>query len=156
MGLIITPMNELTEGIKNWKLRLILSALLCIMGLAAMISMVMGLIVELSVYDKTLVAVAVFMVGVPAYLIISGLAKIDEHTIAHFLNENVDSIKGDAILLARSVQELSEEEIREREQLKQFLSANPVYQLLPDKPVKQAYFLMLISLIISFGIWYFA
>lgn len=63
------------------------------MGLAAMISMVLGLFVELSVYDKSLVAIAIFMVGIPAYLIISGLAKIDELTIAEFLNQQVDELK---------------------------------------------------------------
>jgi hypothetical protein len=147
-------MNELSEGLKNWKLRLILSALLCIMGLAAMISMILGMFVELSVYDKSLVAVAIFMVGIPAYLIISGLAKIDEFTIARFLNEYVDDFEGDAEILARNTEELSPEELGKREELELFLKDNPVYQLLPDKPVKQAYFLMLISIIVSFGIWY--
>ncbi len=71
-------MNLLSEGLKNWKLRLILSALLSIMGLGAMISMILGLFVELSVYDKTIVSIAIFMVGIPTYLIMSGLAKIDE------------------------------------------------------------------------------
>ena len=60
------------------------------MGLGAMISMVLGLFVELTVYDKSLVAIAIFMVGVPAYLIISGLGNIDEYTIAAFLNHQVE------------------------------------------------------------------
>lgn len=148
-------MNELSEGIKNWKLRLILSALLCIMGLAAMISMILGLIVDLTVYDKTLVASAIFMVGVPAYLIISGLAKIDEFTIANFLNENVEDFQGDAEILALNTEQLTQEQLTKRKELENYLKENPVYKLLPDTPVKQAYVLMLFSLIISYGIWYF-
>ena len=148
-------MNQLSDGIKNWKLRLILSALLCIMGLAAMISMILGLIVDLTVYDKTLVSIAIFMVGIPAYLILSGLAKIDEFTIAHFLNETVSDFKGEAEVLARDVTELTDEQLLRRQQLEYYLEENPIYKLLPDKPVKQAYYLMVSSVFISFGIWFF-
>ena len=144
----------LAEGLYNWKLRLILSALLCIMGLAAMISMVMGLFIHLTVYDKSLVAIAIFMVGIPAYLIISGLANIDEKTIARFLSENVDELNGDIDVLTTDESELSEEQLKTRAKLEQYFRENPVYSLLPDKPVKQAYFLMLGSLIVSFAIWY--
>ena len=144
----------LTEGINNWKLRLILSALLCIMGLAAMISMILGLFVELSVYDKTLVSIAIFMVGIPAYLIISGLAHVDEETIARFLSENVKELNGNVDVLTKDDSELNEEQLQIKQNLVNFFSENPVYSLLPDKPVKQAYFLMLTSLLISFAIWY--
>lgn len=144
----------LTKALNNWKLRLILSALLCIMGLGAMISMVLGLIVDLSVYDKSLVAIAIFMVGIPAYLIISGLAKVDELTIANFLNQQVEAFEQKAELLAVKEEVLTENELATREELINYISTHPIETLLPDRPVKQAYFLMLISLIISFGIWY--
>lgn len=144
----------LTKALNNWKLRLILSALLCIMGLAAMISMVLGVFVDLSVYDKSLVAIAIFMVGIPAYLIISGLAKIDELTIAEFLNQQVDELRNRAELLAQNEDILNEQEKEIRSELMQFIDEHPIETLLPDKPVKQAYFLMLASIIISFGIWF--
>ena len=147
-------MNVLTEGLTNWKLRLILSALLCMLGLAAMISMILGLFLELSVFDKTIVAVAIFMVGVPTYLITSGLASIDEHTIAIFLNEQVDELSANPEVLIKDDTDLNEEEKKMREQLLFVFSEKPVYQFLPDKPVKQAYFLMVASLAVSFLIWF--
>lgn len=147
-------MNVLTEGLTNWKLRLILSALLCMLGLAAMISMVLGLFLELSVFDKTIVAVAIFMVGVPTYLITSGLASIDEHTIAIFLNEQVDELSANPEVLVKNETDLNEDEKKMREQLLSVFSEKPVYQFLPDKPVKQAYFLMVASLVVSFLIWF--
>lgn len=124
------------------------------MGLAAMISMVLGVFVDLSVYDKSLVAIAIFMVGIPAYLIISGLAKIDELTIAEFLNQQVDELRNRAELLAQNEEILNEKEKEIRSELMQFIDEHPIETLLPDKPVKQAYFLMLASIIISFGIWF--
>lgn len=124
------------------------------MGLAAMISMVLGVFVDLSVYDKSLVAIAIFMVGIPAYLIISGLAKIDELTIAEFLNQQVDELRNRAELLAQNEDILNEKEKEIRSELMQFIDEHPIETLLPDKPVKQAYFLMLASIIISFGIWF--
>lgn len=119
-----------------------------------MISMVLGLFVDLSVYDKSLVAIAIFMVGIPAYLIISGLAKVDELTIANFLNQQVEAFEQKAELLAVKEEVLTENELATREELINYISTHPIETLLPDRPVKQAYFLMLISLIISFGIWY--
>ncbi|MBO6523286.1 MAG: hypothetical protein JJ971_05625 [Balneolaceae bacterium] len=147
-------MNVLSEGLTNWKLRLILSALLCMMGLAAMTSMLLGLFLELTVFDKTIVAIAVFMVGVPTYLILSRLASIDEHTIAIFLNEQVDELSANPEVLVKKEIELTDEERTMRDQLLAIFSEKPVYQFLPDKPVKQAYFLMLSSLVVSFLIWF--
>lgn len=144
----------LHEGIYNWKLRLILSALLCIMGLSALISMALGLVVELTVFDKTIVSIAIFMVGTPAYLIVSKLGKVDQYTIAGFLNEKLTEIQGDAEVLVKKEEELDEEELTRRQQLEEFFTNNPLYTFLPDKPVKQAYILFLVSIIGSFGIWY--
>lgn len=148
-------MDQLKEGINNWKLRLILSALLCIMGLAVLISMVMGLFVDLTIFDKTLVAGAVILAGIPAYLVLSGLGTIDENTIILFLNEAVDEIDQNAELLTLDPTELSEQQNKERTSLIEFLDDHPIHQLLPDTPVKQAYVLMVISWISSLGIWYF-
>jgi hypothetical protein len=149
-------MKELTDGIKNWKLRLILSALLCIMGLSAMISMIAGIFIDLTVYDKSIVAIAIFMVGIPTYLILSGLAHIDEKTIANFLEEEVDELKGKSGVLIKDQSDLSDEEQEMRQKLKRLFDETPVYRLLPDKPVKQAYILLLFSMFVSFGIWYFS
>ncbi len=143
----------LMEGIQNWKLRLVLSALLCIMGLAALISMVLGTFVELTVMDKTIVGIAVFMVGTPAYLIVSKLGKVDQYTIAGFLNEQLSEVQGDAEVLVKKEEDLDEQEKTRREQLEQFFTENPLYKYLPDKPVKQAYLLFLLSLVGSIGIW---
>ncbi|MEX0845391.1 MAG: hypothetical protein WD022_08910, partial [Balneolaceae bacterium] len=128
----------LMEGIYNWKLRLVLSALLCLMGLGVLISMVLGLIVELTVLDKTIVGIAIFMVGTPAYLIVSNLAKVDQYTIAGFLNESLKEVDGDAEVLVKPEDELDPEEISRREQLEEFFSENPLYNYLPNQPVIQA------------------
>ncbi|MEQ9308185.1 MAG: hypothetical protein RLN90_01950 [Balneolaceae bacterium] len=147
-------MELLSEGLKNWKLRLILSALLCIMGLAAMISMILGLFIELSVFDKTIVSIAIFMVGIPTYLILSGLAKIDVSTIIQFLNKQVPELSANTEVLVKPEYELNEKELAIKEQLFQIFSEKPIYTFLPDKPVKQAYFLFLVSMIVSFFIWF--
>lgn len=142
------------EGIQNWKLRLILSALLCIMGLAALVSMALGQFVDLTVMDKTIVSIAIFMVGTPAYLIVSNLGKVDQYTIAGFLNESLKEIQGDAEVLVKKEDELDEKEKNRREQLEEFFTENPLYNYLPDKPVKQAYVLFVLSLAGSFSIWF--
>lgn len=145
----------LHEGIYNWKLRLVLSALLCIMGLGMLISMVLGLFVELTVMDKTIVGIAIFMVGTPAYLIVSKLGKVDQYTIAGFLNESLKEIDGDAEVLVKKEEELAPEEKTRREQLEEFFTENPLYNYLPNQPVVQAYALLTLSLIASLAIWYF-
>ncbi|WP_103664080.1 hypothetical protein [Gracilimonas amylolytica] len=144
----------LLEGIQNWKLRLILSALLSIMGLAAFVSMSLSLFVDLTVWDQTVVSIAIFMVGTPAYLILSNLGKVDQYTIAGFLNESLEEVRGDAEVLVKKEDDLDEHEKTRREQLEEFFTENPLYNYLPDKPVKQAYILFLITLLGSFGIWY--
>lgn len=144
----------LLEGIQNWKLRLVLSALLCIMGLAALISMTLGQFVDLTVMDKTIVSIAIFMVGTPAYLIVSNLGKVDQYTIAGFLNESLKEIQGDAEVLVKKEDELDEKEKNRREQLEEFFTENPLYNYLPDKPVKQAYILFVLSIAGSFSIWF--
>lgn len=144
----------LKDGLKNWKLRLILSAVLCIMGLAGLISMLLGIFVELSVSDKSIVAIAIWMIGVPAYLIVSKIATITPQSVAQFINQNSEEVKEDLQILLKNAAELDEEARIQQQKLIQFFSETPVYKLLPDKPVKQAYFLMLISMVLSFGIWF--
>ncbi|MEQ8525206.1 hypothetical protein [Gracilimonas sp.] len=144
----------LLEGIYNWKLRLVLSALLCIIGLGILISMSLGIFLELTVLDKSIVGIAIFMVGTPAYLIASKLGKVDQYTIAGFLNESLKEVDGDAEVLVKKEDELNPDEKTRREQLEEFFRENPLYNFLPDRPVKQAYFLFLVSLIASFTIWY--
>jgi hypothetical protein len=144
----------LTEGLNNWKLRLILSALLCIMGLAALISMFLGLFIELSIYDKSIVAIAIWMVGIPTYLIFSGLAKVTPRSIALFINENNDRVHGDLQILLKDTNDLDEHSRTKQQELIHFFQENPLYTFLPDKPVKQAYLLMLFSMLGSFGIWF--
>ncbi|WP_421773458.1 hypothetical protein [Gracilimonas sp.] len=145
----------LLEGIYNWKLRLVLSALLCIIGLGILISMALGIFLELTVLDKSIVGIAIFMVGTPAYLIVSNLGKVDQYTIAGFLNESLKEVDGDAEVLVKKENELDPEEKTRREQLEEFFRENPLYNFLPDRPVKQAYFLFLLSILVSFAIWYF-
>lgn len=146
--------NVLLEGIQNWKLRLVLSALLCIMGLGFLISMALGLVVELTILDKSIVGIAIFIVGTPAYLIASKLGEVDQYTIAGFLNERLREVEGDAEVLVKKQEGLSEMEKLRRAQLEDFFRENPLYNFLPDKPVKQAYLLFVISVVTSLGIWY--
>lgn len=144
----------LTEGLNNWKLRLILSALLSIIGLGFFVSMALGLFINLSVYDQSLVGIAIFMVGVPAYLIISNLAGIDKYTIAGFLNQTLTQAGGQAEVLLKLPEELEQEELERRKALEELFNRQPLYSFLPDKPVRQAYAIFLATVLLSFGIWF--
>ncbi len=144
----------LKEGLDNWKLRLILSAVLCIMGLAALVSMTIGLFINLSVYDKSIVAIAIWMVGIPIYLIISGVAKITPQSVAKFINESNQEIQEDLQILLADESELNDYTRTQQKKLIQLFNEQPVHTFLPDKPVKQAYFLMVFSMISCFGIWF--
>mgnify|MGYP003627558882 CR=1 FL=1 len=144
----------LTEGLNNWKLRLILSALLCITGLAGLISMAIGVLIDLSIYEKSIVAIAIWIVGVPTYLIVSGLAKITPQSIIQFINDNNNQIKGDLNVLLKSSTELDKKGREQQQELISFFRETPLYKFLPDKPVKQAYVLMFFSVVASFGIWF--
>lgn len=143
------------EGLKNWKLRLVLSALLCIMGLSVLISMAIGEFVELSVYDKSIVAVAIWVVGIPAYLILSDLKKVGPEIIVEFLNQRVSEIDGNARILLEDTAQLDDQTRTKQEAVISYFKENPLHNFLPDKPVKQAYFLMVLSMICSFSIWLF-
>lgn len=152
--LYLDKSNLLTAGLNNWKLRLILSALLCILGLGALVSMAIDLFVPLTVYDKSLVSIAIFIIGVPVYLIMSNLGNIDERIVIGFLNENLEKVEGKAEVLLKKEEELEEDEQKKLHELLTFFEETPLHKYLPAKPVIQAYFIFLFSLIGSMSIWY--
>lgn len=124
------------------------------MGLGFLISMILGLFMNLSIYDKSLVGIAIFMVGVPAYLIVSNLAKVDEYTIAGFLNQTLTQAEGKAEVLVKEEKELEEEELNKREELEELFNETPLHHFLPDKPIRQAYYLFLFSVTGSLLVWF--
>lgn len=144
----------LREGMFNWKLRLILSALLCLIGLSFLISMVLGVYFSLNIADQTLTGVAIFIVGTPVYLILSKLGEVDEYTIAGFLNATVAEMEGEAGLLLKEDSSLNKEDTLRKQKLEEYLRTKPLRELLPDRPVRQAYYLMLFSMLSCLAIWF--
>lgn len=130
----------------NWKLRLVASALFSMLGLAFLIGTVSGFFVDLSTFDKSIVGVAVFVVMIPIYLIIADLPKIDEFTIASMLNDTVPEFDQQAELVLNPVDELSEDEIAKRKELEEVLKEEKLYRFLPNRPIKQAILIMVVSL----------
>jgi hypothetical protein len=124
------------------------------MGLAGLVSMSLGFFVDLNTYDKSIVAIAIWMVGVPTYLIISGLAKVTPQSIAQFINENNSQVHEDLQILLRENSELDEQTRDKKNELIKLFQETPLYKFLPDKPIRQAYILMLISMLGSFAIWF--
>lgn len=142
------------ELVLNWKLRLVASALFSMLGLAFLIGTVSGFFVELSTFDKSIVGVAVFVVMIPVYLIVADLPKIDEFTIASMLNEAVPEFDKQAELVLNPVEELSEEEIEKRRELEEVLKEEKLYRFLPNRPIKQAIIIMVVSLTLTAGSYY--
>lgn len=142
------------ELVLNWKLRLVASALFSMLGLAFLIGTVSGFFVELSTFDKSIVGVAVFVVMIPVYLIIADLPKIDEFTIASMLNESVPEFDQQAELVLNPVEELSEDEMAKRKELEEVLKEEKLYRFLPNRPIKQAVVIMLVSLSLTAGSYY--
>ncbi|HKL19092.1 MAG TPA: hypothetical protein VJ905_08985 [Halalkalibaculum sp.] len=134
------------ELVLNWKLRLVASALFSMLGLAFLTGTVSGFFVDMSTLDKSIVGVAVFVVMIPVYLIIADLPKIDEFTIASMLNEAVPEFDKQAELVLNPVEELSENEIEKRKELEEVLKEKKLYRFLPNRPIKQAIAVMVISL----------
>lgn len=130
----------------NWKLRLVASALFSMLGLAFLIGTVSGFFVDLSTFDKSIVGVAVFVVMIPIYLIIADLPKIDEFTIASMLNDAVPEFDQQAELVLNPVDELNEDEIAKRKKLEEVLKEEKLYRFLPNRPIKQAILIMVVSL----------
>lgn len=142
------------ELVLNWKLRLVASALFSMLGLAFLTGTVSGFFVELSTLDKSIVGVAVFVVMIPVYLIIADLPKIDEFTIASMLNEAVPEFDKQAELVLNPVEELSEHEMEKRKELEEVLKEKKLYRFLPNRPIKQAIVVMLVSLSLTAGSYF--
>lgn len=142
------------ELVLNWKLRLVVSALFSMLGLAFLVGTVSGFFVELSTLDKSIVGIAVFVVMIPIYLIIADLPKIDEFTIASMLNENVPEFDEQAELVLNPVDELDESEKEKRKELEAVLKDEKLYRFLPNRPIKQAILIMLVSLSLTAGSYY--
>lgn len=138
----------------NWKLRLVVSALFSMLGLAFLVGTVSGFFVELSTFDKSIVGVAVFVVMIPVYLIIADLPKIDEFTIASMLNEKVPEFDQQVELVLNPLEELSEEEKAKRQELEKVLKDEKLYRFLPNRPIKQAIIIMAVSLTLTAGSYY--
>lgn len=151
-------MNEneriMHELVLNWKLRLVASALFSMLGMAFLIGTVSGFFVELSTLDKSIVGIAVFVVMIPIYLIIADLPKIDEFTIASMLNETVPEFDQQAELVLNPEDELNEEEKEKRKELETVLKEEKLYRFLPNRPIKQAIVIMLVSLSLTAGSYY--
>ena len=60
----------------------------------------------------------------------------------------------DLQILLKDTNELDEQSKTKQSDLIKLFRQTPLYTFLPDKPVKQAYFIMLLSMIGSFGIWF--
>jgi len=148
--------KKLHELVLNWKLRLVASAMFSILGLAVLISTASGFIIDdFEVLDQTIVGVAVFVIVIPIYLIIADLPKINEETIAHMLNENVPNLNSGAELVLKSSEELNEQEIALRREVEEVFQDDRLYRFLPNYPMKQAIVLMIGSLLITAGIYYY-
>ncbi|MDX1672214.1 MAG: hypothetical protein R3211_07715 [Balneolaceae bacterium] len=145
--------RKLQELVLNWKLRLIVSAMFSLLGLALVISVASGYFVEgFDVLDQTIVGMAVFLVVIPIYLIAADLPKIDKKTILNLLSENVPELSDkdmDTVLVPTS--ELDGKKLNEREEIEAFLDKDKLYRYLPTRPIKQAVVLMTVCLAITAG-----
>jgi len=146
-------MNELErilhELVLNWKLRLFASALFSLLGLSFLIGSASGFIADLTVWDQTIVGIAVFIVTLPIYLIIADLPKIDGQNIVAMLNERVPEFKQQAGLVLKEEADLNEEEKKELERVKLLYKTKSLHTYLPARPMKQAVLLMLTCLILT-------
>ncbi len=145
----------LHELVLNWKLRLVTSALLTMLGMAFLISTASSYFVDLTILDRTIVGVAVFVVMIPVYLIIADLPKFNEQTMASMLNDLVPEFNEQAHLVLQPEEELSEEELAKRKEVESLLKQEKLYRVLPNKPLKQGFLLMLICLSLTAGSLYF-
>lgn len=137
----------------NWKLRLVVSALFSISGLAFLISTTSGYIIEdFEILDQTIVGVAVFVIVIPIYLIIADLPKINEYTLADILNQAVPELDRKADLVLKKESELSEAEKNKRKEIEDFFEEDELYRFLPNRPIKQAVMILAGSLILTLGV----
>lgn len=153
----MTTQKILQDGIQNWKLRLVLSGLLSIIGLSALIAMILGTVFGYNQLDRTIIGLSVFMVGLPLYLILSELPKINEKIIVHFLEELEGTelefpCKPNVLLMESSAP--NDDVHTQHKQMLDFFAHKPLYKLLPVRPVLQGYILFLVSFSGSLLIWY--
>lgn len=142
------------ELVLNWKLRLVASSLLCMMGLTLLVSTVSGLLFDFTVLDQTIEAVSIFVIMIPIYLIIADLPKINEYTIASMLNESVPELSQNSELVLKPQAELTEEERQLRQQIEPVFKEKKLYKFLPLRPLKQA-LILLAFCILTTGVIYF-
>lgn len=148
--------NRLAELVLNWKLRLVVSALFSILGLSFLISTTSGLVIEdFEILDQTIVGIAVFVIVIPIYLIIADLPKINEHTITEMLNQTIPELNSSAELVLKADEELSDEEKKKRREVEQFFKDEKLYRFLPNRPIKQAVTIMVVSLALTLGIYFY-
>lgn len=148
--------NRIGELVLNWKLRLVVSALFSILGLSFLISTASGIVIEdFETLDQTIVGIAVFVIVIPIYLIIADLPKINEHTIAEMLNQAIPELNSSAELVLKTDDELSENEISKRKEVEELFKDEKLYRFLPNRPIKQAVVIMVVSLALTAGIYFY-
>lgn len=140
------PKRILHELVLNWKLRLVVSALFSMMGLAFLVALLSGNFADLNLFDQTIVGVAVFIVMIPIYLIIADLPKIDEQTIAEMLNEHVPEFQKKADIVLKTEAELNENEAELKDQIEELYKNKSLHKYLPNRPIKQAAILLIFCL----------
>lgn len=145
----------LHELVLNWKLRLVVSALFSMLGLAFLVAVLSGYFAELKLLDQTIVGVAVFIVMIPIYLVIADLPKIDEQTIAEMLNEYVPEFEQKADIILKAESELSTEELQHKDKVEKIYRDRSLYRYLPNRPIKQAAILMIICLSLTATSYFF-
>ena len=140
------PKDVLHELVLNWKLRLVVSALFSMIGLASFVALLSGFFTDLSLLDQTIVGIAVFIVMIPVYLIIADLPKINEQTIAQMLNEYAPEFKDKADIVLKPEDELDEEELELKNHIEELYQKSSLHKYLPNRPIKQAAILLIVCL----------
>ena len=158
--MMIMPSTEYTKKLRelvlNWKLRLVVSALFSMLGLAILLGTLSGYFMEnFNTLDQTIVGVAVFVIVIPIYLIIADLPKINEQTIAEILNNCIPNLQHDATLILAEEEELTEEERAKREHVEQVFEDERLYRYLPNRPIQQAALIMATCLVLTAGVYFY-
>lgn len=144
------------ELVLNWKLRLVVSALFSILGLAILISTISGYIMEnFAILDQSIVGVSVFVIVIPVYLIIADLPKIDRSDLAEILNDTVPELENGAELALMPESERTSTEQEKLERIRPILEDEKLYRHLPNYPITQAAILMGICLILTALVYFY-
>ncbi|MFH5831495.1 hypothetical protein ACG2F4_12700 [Halalkalibaculum sp. DA3122] len=149
-------LHKMHELVLNWKLRLVVSALFSMLGLAILVGTLSGYFMQnFEVLDQTIVGVAVFVIVIPIYLIVADLPKIDEHTIADLLNKQIPDLEYDTKLLLMDEEQMSEEEVARKKKVVKKFADEKLYRFLPTQPILQALLVMLACLLLTAGIHFY-